>query len=54
MSSTLTKLKINLKTFTECLFLLNGNLECLTTLIVHVQLIYYPVRRMDNTVCIRF
>ncbi|CAF1143800.1 unnamed protein product [Rotaria sordida] len=48
MSSTLTKLKINLATFTECLFLLNGNFECLTTLIVHVELIYYPVRRMDN------
>jgi hypothetical protein len=54
MSSTLTKLKINLETFTECLFLLNGNFECLTTLIVDIQLIYYPVQRIDNTVCIRF
>ncbi|CAF4285327.1 unnamed protein product, partial [Rotaria sordida] len=35
-SSTLTKLKINLETFTESLFLLNRNLECLTTLILHV------------------
>ncbi|CAF4044107.1 unnamed protein product, partial [Rotaria sordida] len=47
-SSTLTKLKINLETFTECLFLLNGNLECLTTLILHVELIYPLMRRIDN------
>jgi hypothetical protein len=53
-SSTLTKLKINFQTFTECLFLLDANLECLTTLIVHVELIYYPIRHIDNTVCIRF
>ncbi|CAF1185219.1 unnamed protein product [Adineta steineri] len=36
-SSTLTKLKINLATFADCLFLLNGDFECLTTLIVHVK-----------------
>ena len=53
-SSTLTKLKINLETFTECLFLLNGNFESLTTLILHVELIYHPIRHLDNTVCIRF
>jgi hypothetical protein len=53
-SSTLTKLQINLQTFTQCLFLLDGNFECLTTLIIHVELIYYPIRRIDNTVCIRF
>jgi hypothetical protein len=54
MSSTLTKLKINFETFTQCLFLLNGNFECLTTLIVDIKLIYYPVVRIDNTVCKRF
>ncbi|CAF1462492.1 unnamed protein product [Adineta steineri] len=48
-SSTLTKLKINFETFTECLFLLDANLECLTILIVHVDSIYYPVREIDNT-----
>ncbi|CAF1159648.1 unnamed protein product [Adineta steineri] len=49
MSSTLTKLKINLATFTECLFLLNGDFECLTTLIVHVELIYFATQNIDNT-----
>ncbi len=51
-SSTLTKLKINLQTFTQCLFLLNANLECLTTLILHVEMIYYPLKYIDNTVSI--
>ncbi|CAF0853771.1 unnamed protein product [Rotaria sordida] len=49
MSSTLTKLKINLVSFTECLFLLNGNFECLTTLILHVETIYHPIRHIDKT-----
>ncbi|CAF1033448.1 unnamed protein product [Adineta steineri] len=49
MSSTLTKLKINLATFADCLFLLDANLECLTTLIVRVNSIYYPIRDIDNT-----
>ena len=53
ISSTLTKLKINLDTFTQCLLLVDGNFECLTTLIVHVQMTYYPIRDVDNTVCIR-
>ncbi|CAF1357858.1 unnamed protein product [Adineta steineri] len=48
-SSTLTKLKINLTAFTECLFLVNEDFECLTTLIVHVDLIYYPILDIDNT-----
>jgi len=54
MSSTLTKLKISLQTFTECLFLLDANFESLTTLIVHVELIYYSIRHINNTVCIQF
>ncbi|CAF1429806.1 unnamed protein product [Adineta steineri] len=48
-SSTLTKLKINLTAFSECLFLVNEDFECLTTLIVHVDLIYYPILDIDNT-----
>ncbi|CAF4030473.1 unnamed protein product, partial [Adineta steineri] len=48
-SSTLTKLKINLEIFPDCLFLLNGDFECLTTLIVHVQLIFFPMQHIDNT-----
>ena len=51
-SSTLTKLKINVDTFTECLFLLNAHLDCLSTLIIHVASIYYPLGHIDNTVSI--
>ena len=43
-SSTLTKLKINLQTFDEGLSLLNEDFECLTTLILHVETIYYLTR----------
>ncbi|CAF1551612.1 unnamed protein product, partial [Rotaria sordida] len=48
-SSTLTKLQINVSTFTECLFLLDTHLECLSTLIIHVGAIYYPIQDVDNT-----
>jgi hypothetical protein len=51
-SSTLTKLKINVISFTEYLFLLDAHLEYLLTLIIHVQMIYYPIQHIDNTVSI--
>ena len=36
-SSTLTKLQVNVGTFSDCLYLLNEHLKCLSTLIVHVK-----------------
>ncbi len=42
MSSTLIKLKINVVTLTDCLFLLDGRLDCLSTLIVSVSQISSP------------
>ncbi len=36
-SSTLTKLKVNVATFYDCLYLLDGRLELLSTLIIHVK-----------------
>jgi hypothetical protein len=36
-SSTLTKLKVNVPTFDDCLYLLVGHLKCLSTLIIHVK-----------------
>ncbi len=36
MSSTLTKLKINVLTLNDCAYLL-GHLKCLSTLIIHVE-----------------
>jgi hypothetical protein len=40
--STLNKLKINVPTLTDCLYLLNGSLVCLSTLIINVSCIYHP------------
>jgi hypothetical protein len=40
MSSTLVKLKINVTNFADCLFLLDGRLESLSTLIINVNQIF--------------
>ncbi|UJR17896.1 hypothetical protein I4U23_004795 [Adineta vaga] len=40
-SSTLTTLKINIKTFGTCLYILDGRFACLRTLIVHIQRMSY-------------
>jgi hypothetical protein len=37
MSSTLMKLKISVVNFADCLFLLDGRFECLSTLIIDVS-----------------
>ena len=51
-SSTLTELKINVKTFDDCLYLLDGRLNCLSTLIIYVKEIAYTLGPIDNTVSI--
>ena len=42
ISSTLVKLKINVATFIDCLFLLDGRLDSLSTLIINVSSIFDP------------
>jgi hypothetical protein len=37
MSSSLTELKINVATFDDCLYLLDGHLPCLSKLIINVK-----------------
>ncbi len=54
MSSTLSTLKINVETFDDCLYLLDGRLDCLSTLIIHVQTILLTSSTIDNTVSIVF
>ncbi|CAF1370316.1 unnamed protein product [Rotaria sordida] len=49
MSSTLTKLKIEIKTFRDCLCLLDGCLDCLSRLIINVQHICVMSLRKYNT-----
>ncbi len=51
-SSTLTALKINVKTFDDCLYLLDGRLNRLSTLIIHVKEIARTQGTIDNTVSI--
>jgi len=48
--STLIKLKINVEMLTDCLYLLDGPLVCLSTLIINVSQIYHPYENIDPTV----
>jgi hypothetical protein len=52
ISSTLIKLKINVETFADCLYLLDGPLICLSTLIINVSSIFDPLLDIDPTVSI--
>ncbi|CAF3663043.1 unnamed protein product [Rotaria sp. Silwood1] len=51
-SSILTTLKINVKTFDDCLYLLDGRFNCLSTLIIDVKIIADTLGTIDNTVSI--
>ncbi|CAF3724798.1 unnamed protein product [Rotaria sp. Silwood1] len=48
-SSILTTLKINVKTFDDCLYLLDGRFNCLSTLIIDVKIIADTLGTIDNT-----
>ncbi|CAF3733526.1 unnamed protein product, partial [Rotaria sordida] len=48
-SSTLTTLKIDVETFDDCLYLLDGRFNCLSTMIVHVGEITHTLATIDNT-----
>ncbi len=50
ISSTLTKLIINVTTFNDCLYLLDGSLKSLTTLIIDINKISDSSSIIDNTV----
>jgi len=43
MSSTLIKLKINVVSLVDCLYLLDGRLDSLSTLIINVEQIFDPI-----------
>ncbi|CAM4777925.1 unnamed protein product, partial [Rotaria magnacalcarata] len=49
VSSTLTKLRIHVNTFDDCLFLLDGRLESLSTLIINIVEIFNTSATIDNT-----
>ena len=51
-SSSLTKLTINVKTFNDCLLLLNGSLGSLSMLIIYIDEIHRPSSTIDNAVSI--
>ena len=52
-SSTLTELKINVAILNDCLYLLDGSLDCLSKLIINVnKLSYYPIE-MNNWVYLK-
>ncbi|CAF1129772.1 unnamed protein product [Rotaria sordida] len=48
VSSSLTKLKIEVNTFDDCLYLLDGRLQCLSTLIIKIFEICYSLANIDN------
>ncbi len=52
ISSTLTKLNIHVNTFDDCLYLLDGRLECLSTLIIDIHTITKSSLNKHNTVSI--
>ncbi|CAF2140517.1 unnamed protein product, partial [Rotaria magnacalcarata] len=49
VSSALTRLEIHIDTFDDCLYLLDGRFECLTTLIVNIRKIFVSKSNIDNT-----
>ncbi|CAF4344834.1 unnamed protein product [Rotaria socialis] len=49
LSSTLTTLEITVKTFDDCLYLLDERLNCLSTLKIHVDEIAFTSGTIDNT-----
>ncbi|CAF4193943.1 unnamed protein product [Rotaria sordida] len=54
VSSTLTKLNINVNTFDDCLYLLDDHLDSLSSIIINIRKISAPLLDIDNTVRIDF
>ncbi|CAF1389643.1 unnamed protein product [Rotaria sordida] len=49
LSSTVTKLRVNVNTFDDCLYLLNGSIKSLSTLIIRIYKIKRSSSKIDNT-----
>ncbi|CAF1127937.1 unnamed protein product [Rotaria sordida] len=49
VSSTLTKLNINVNTFDDCLYLLDDHLDSLSSIIINIRKISAPLLDIDNT-----
>ncbi|CAF4786337.1 unnamed protein product, partial [Rotaria sp. Silwood2] len=49
VSSILTKLNIEVNTFDDCLYLLDGHFQCLSTLIINIFEIFDSSANIDNT-----
>jgi hypothetical protein len=45
-------MEINVKTFGDCLYLLDGRFNCLSTLIINIEIISSTSGTIDNTVSI--
>ena len=54
MSSTLTTLKMNVATFNDCLYILDGRFDCLSTVFIHVRIIFDTLTNIDNVVSWEF
>jgi hypothetical protein len=52
LSSTLTQLRIKVNTFDDCLYLLSGCLQSLSTLIIRINKTNRSSLKIDNTVSI--
>jgi hypothetical protein len=50
MASTLIKLKIKVTNFADCLYLLDGRLDSLSTLIIYVGKIFDPRKDIGSKV----
>jgi len=50
VSSTLTKLKIDVNTLDDCLYILDGRFDCLSTLIIDIEVIRPLLSIIDTTV----
>ena len=50
VSSTLVKLTIQVRTFDDCLYLLDGRLNNLRTLTIDIDYIDIPLSNIENTV----
>ena len=50
VSSTLTKLKIDVNTLDDCLYILDGRFDCLSTLIIDIEKMRPLLSIIDTTV----
>ena len=50
-SSTLTKLNVSVHSFDDCLYLLDGQFECLSTLIIEIAGAIDSMSNRENKVC---